>query len=142
MNNKPFVIEQTYPVPVSRVWQALTDNELMKQWYFNLADFKPEVGFKFEFYGGTKDNQYLHLCEVTEVIPGQKLTHSWAYDGYPGKSYVTFELFDENGQTRLKLTHAGLETFPSANPDFVPSNFAAGWTHITNISLREFLAKA
>ena len=30
----------------------------MKQWYFDLAEFKPEVGFKFQFMGGTEDNQY------------------------------------------------------------------------------------
>ena len=41
MNNQPFVIERTFNAPASKVWEALTDNEKMKQWYFNLADLIP-----------------------------------------------------------------------------------------------------
>ncbi len=43
MNTEPFVIEQTYNAPVSKVWKAITDKDDMKQWYFNLAEFKPEL---------------------------------------------------------------------------------------------------
>ena len=114
MNTNPIVIENIYNAPLEKVWTAITDKNEMKQWYFDLAEFKPEVGFEFQFYGQGKDGeQYLHLCKITEVIAGKKLTHSWRYDGYEGNSFVTFELFDENGKTRLKLTHAGLETFPA-----------------------------
>ena len=44
----------------------------MKKWYFDLAEFKAEVGFKFQFSGGPPEKQYLHLCEVTEIIPEKK----------------------------------------------------------------------
>ncbi|PYL29526.1 MAG: hypothetical protein DMF45_05510 [Verrucomicrobia bacterium] len=43
------VIERTFNAPVGRVWKALTDVEEMRQWYFNLKQFKAEVGFEFEF---------------------------------------------------------------------------------------------
>jgi uncharacterized protein YndB with AHSA1/START domain len=142
MTNAPFIIERTFNAPIGSVWKAITDKKDMKQWYFDLAEFKPEVGFEFQFLGG-KDVQYLHLCKITEVIPGKKLTYSWRYDGYEGNSYVTFELFEEGaGKTRLKLTHRGLETFPKSNPDLAKENFAKGWTHIVNESLKEFLEKA
>jgi len=72
------------------------------------------------------------------VIPEQKLTYSWIYDGYEGCSYVTFELSDENGNTRLTLTHTGLDTFPII-PDFAIQNFEAGWNDIINNSLKTFL---
>jgi uncharacterized protein YndB with AHSA1/START domain len=91
--------------------------------------------------GGPEDGiQYKHLCEITQVIPGQKLTYSWRYEGYEGITYVTFELFEENKKTRLKLTHTGFETFP-AIPDFAIHNFEAGWNHINNVSLKDFLEK-
>lgn len=140
MANEPFVIERTFNAPVEKVWKAITDKEQMKHWYFHLAAFKPEVGFEFQFEGGTEHNKYLHLCKITEVVPGKKLTHSWRYDGYEGNSFVTFELFPEGEKTRLKLTHAGLDTFP-ANADFAKENFAAGWTDIIGRSLKEFLEK-
>ncbi len=74
MNNEPFVIERIYNAPVEKVWKALTDKDLMKQWYFDIAAFKPEVGFEFSFDAGNDNNNYTHLCEVLEVIPEKKLS--------------------------------------------------------------------
>ncbi|HYJ65441.1 MAG TPA: SRPBCC domain-containing protein [Parafilimonas sp.] len=139
MNNEPFVIERTYNAPVEKVWKALTDNEQMKQWYFNIAAFKPEVGFEFTFDGGSKEKTYTHLCKILEVIPNKKLSYSWRYKDYEGYSVVTFELFDEGEKTRLKLTHTGLETFPQVSKDFTKESFTQGWTHIIGISLKNFV---
>jgi uncharacterized protein YndB with AHSA1/START domain len=139
MNNEPFVIERVLDAPVDKVWNAITDKDEMKQWYFDIPDFKPETGTEFSFPGGPDDKKYIHLCKVTEVIAGKKLTHSWRYEGYEGNSFVTFELFPENGKTSVKLTHAGLETFPADNTDFAKSNFKEGWTHIIGTSLKEYV---
>lgn len=141
--NKPFIIERTYDAPVEKVWHALTDKTEMKQWYFDLAEFKPEPGFEFQFYGeGKTGEKFLHLCKITDVVKNKKLRYSWRYDGYEGISYVTFELSDEGGKTKLKLTHEGLETFPkTTNNDFAKENFAEGWTYLTGISLKKYLEK-
>jgi len=142
MNQQPYVIERVYNAPVAKVWQAMTQYEQMKQWYFDLPGFKPEVGYTFEFTGGPKDGkQYKHVCRITEAIPNQKLSYTWAYEGYPGESEVMFELFPEGEQTRLKLTHKGLETFPASNPDFAATNFSAGWESIIGKGLKKFLEK-
>lgn len=135
---QPIIIERTFKAPVSLVWKAITNKDDMKEWYFDLTEFKAEVGFEFRFTGGTEEKNYLHLCEITEVIENEKLTYSWSYDGYEGKSFVTFELFEEGGSTRVKLTHEGLETFPPIT-DFAKENFVAGWTEIIGNSLRKFL---
>ncbi len=141
MNTEPFVIERIYNAPIAKVWAAISSKDEMKQWYFDLAEFKPEVGFKFEFNGGSEEKQYRHLCTITEVVPGKKLAYSWAYDGYPGYSVVTFELFDEGDKTRLRLTHEGLDSFPQNEKDFARSSFEAGWTYITGTSLQNYLDK-
>jgi uncharacterized protein YndB with AHSA1/START domain len=138
MNPTPIVVEYTYDAPADRVWQAITDADQMRQWYFDLPDFKAQVGFAFQFTGGTETKQYLHLCEVTEVIPERKLSHTWRYDGYEGNSEVSWELFPEGDRTRVKLTHAGLERFP-ANPDFAADNFRMGWNDILGKSLKHFV---
>jgi len=44
--------------------------------------------------------------------------------------------------TKLKLTHEGLETFPTNNKDFARSSFEGGWTHIIGKSIVEFVEKA
>ena len=140
MSNKPFTIERIFNAPVEKVWKAISDRDEMEKWYFNLVEFRPEIGFEFQFTGGPPDGiQYLHKCKITEVIPGQKLKHSWAYEGYAGESYVTWELIPEGDKTRVRLTHEGLETFPQDNPDFAAKNFGEGWTHIVGTSLRNYL---
>ncbi|MEO8514789.1 MAG: SRPBCC domain-containing protein [Ignavibacteria bacterium] len=138
MDAQPLIKEVIINAPAAEVWQAITQKDKMKEWYFDLAEFKPEVGFEFQFEGGKEDKCYLHKCVVTEVIEGQKLVYSWRYDGYEGKSFVSWELFDEGGKTRLVLTHSGLETFP-ANPDFARKNFEGGWNEIIGKSLINYL---
>ena len=139
MKAEPLVLERTLNAQVASVWDALTNNAKMKQWYFDITDFKPEIGFEFQFYGSKDDKRYLHLCKITELIPEKRLTHTWKYENFPGESAVTFELFEEGAQTRLKLTHAGLESFTTDNPDFAASSFNAGWTFIIGTSLKDFV---
>ena len=143
MDNDPVVIENLYNASVEKLWATLTNPAQMKQWYFDIPGFKPEAGFEFQFYGECKTGEkFLHLCKIIKAIKNKKLKHSWRYDGYEGNSFVTFELFDEEGKTRLKLTHEGLETFPvTAADDFTKANFQEGWTYITGVSLKEFIEK-
>ena len=138
-DTEPVVKEVTLNAPASKVWKAITDKNEMKKWYFDLAEFKPEVGFEFSFWGGTEQKKYLHLCKITEVVPNKKLSYSWRFDGYAGISYVTFELFKEEEKTRLKLTHTGLESFPLDEPDLKREKFAEGWSIIIEKSLKEFV---
>jgi uncharacterized protein YndB with AHSA1/START domain len=142
MNNKPIQLERLFNAPIERVWKALTDKNEMKIWYFDLKEFKPEIGFKFSFTGGpSPEKQYLHVCEITEVIPGKKLSHSWRYDGYPGNSFLTIELSPQGNKTLLKLTHKDLGTFPQDNPDFAVENFEEGWNSFIHDSLKNYLEK-
>lgn len=140
MDTTPVIVEQLYDTSAQKVWSAITDAEEMKNWYFHFHEFKPEVGFQFQFTGGTEEGtKYLHLCEITECEPQNKLVYSWRYDGYEGISYVSFELLPQSGQTVLKLTHSGLESFPADNPDFAISNFQQGWNEILRKSLKQYL---
>lgn len=138
MESQPIIIEQTMHAPVATVWQAITDTAQMKQWYFDIAEFKPEVGFAFSFEAGPKGKKYLHLCEVIEVIPGKKLTYSWHYQCCAGMSYVTFALTAEGEQTRVTLTHEGF-AFETADPNFSRESCVQGWTQIIGTSLKNFV---
>lgn len=138
--NKPLVMECMFQAPVAQVWKALTDVDEMRQWYFDLKEFKPEVGFAFHFLVEHEGHQYDHRCQVTEVIPQKKLAYTWRYEGQPGNSIVTFELWPEADKTRLKLTHEGLETFPQL-PAYKRENFREGWTSILDSSLKQYLEK-
>lgn len=132
------IVERTFDAPVARVWKALTDVDQMRAWYFDLKEFKLQIGFEFEFLVEHEGNTYHHLCKVTEVIPEKKIAYTWRYKGEVGDSLVTFELFDEGDRTRLKLTHSGIETFPKT-PAYARKNFEAGWTEIIGSELKRFV---
>ncbi len=138
---KKVIVEEIYEAPVEAVWKALTDKEEMKKWYFDLSEFKAEVGFEFQFEGqGVKGTPYTHLCKVTEVIPHKRLQYSWAYENLEGSSVVTFDLVAEGKKTKVILTHTGIESFPQDNPDFDIKNFEGGWTTLLTEFLHDYLA--
>lgn len=138
MNAAPIIIERTFHLPAKKVWEAISNRDQMKQWYFDLEAFIPEKGFSFSFMGGPDGRQYKHLCTITDAVTEKKLSYSWRYEGYEGNSEVTFELFPEEGGTKLRLTHTGLGSFPP-NPDFARQNFVDGWTYIILTSLPGYL---
>lgn len=142
MNQNVILLERVFDAPVAEIWKAFTDKTEMKKWYFDLEEFKAEMGFKFTFLGGPDDGEkFMHLCEVTEVIAEKKLKYSWAYEGFPGISYVTFELTPQADKTLLKLTHTGIETFPQTGA-FALANFREGWNAIINVSLKKYAEEA
>src|SRR4029453_13701314 len=132
------ILERTFDAPVARVWKGLTDVDQMRVWYFDLTEFKPQIGFEFEFVVEHEGNTYHHFCKITEVIPEKKIAYTWRYKGEVGDSLVTFELFGEGDRTRLKLTHSGIETFPKTRA-YARKNFEAGWTEIIGTELKQFV---
>lgn len=140
MNTKPLIVERSYNATIEKVWRAITDKDQMKEWYFELDEFKPVKGFKFSFKGGEGDLQYVHLCEILEVDPPNKLSHSWTYEGKPGYSVVTWELFKEGEKrTRVKLSHDGLDSFPQDDKNFRVESFTEGWNSILGTSLANYV---
>jgi uncharacterized protein YndB with AHSA1/START domain len=135
------VIERTFNAPIAKVWRAITDVDQMRAWYFDLKEFKPEVGFEFEFSVEHEGMTYHHLCRVTEVVPQKKIAYTWRYKGEPGDSLVTLELFAEGDNTRVKLTHTGIETFPKT-PAYARKNFESGWTAIIGTELKQFVEQS
>ncbi|HEX2606789.1 MAG TPA: SRPBCC domain-containing protein [Flavisolibacter sp.] len=131
--------EVLLPASVERVWQALTTKEELKQWCFEMNAFEPKPGFEFRFYGEKNGTRFLHLCRVLEIEPLKRMKWLWSYEGIPGDTYVTFELMPEGAQTRLRLTHEGLETLPQ-DENYARGNFEMGWDSILNISLKSYIS--
>lgn len=136
----PIVIERNFKASAVTLWKALTEHSQLIKWYFALDDFQPVDGFQFRFAGtGSTGEEYMHHCQVLEVVPHKKIAYSWTYENRVGYSVVCFELFPEGDQTRLVLTHTGVASFASTGPDFRNESFIQGWTEIIGNQLRQFL---
>ena len=139
MKKESVLVERTFDAPINKVWSAISDNSELKKWYFDIEDFQPKVGFKFDFLAGSDDKKFLHLCEITAVEEEKTLAYTWRYDNYPGNSTVTWELKEVGDKTLLRLTHNGLETFAEAGPEFTKESFTGGWNYFMHDALKKYL---
>jgi len=141
MKNEPIVVERTYHAPVKAVWEAITDVDKMRQWYFpSLDELVAEVGFETRFDVWHDDKIFVHIWKVKEVEPLKKISYEWKFGGYPGDSVVSWELFTDSEGTRIVLTHTSVETFRGdLHPDLAVHNFVAGWTDFIGKKLKDFV---
>ena len=142
-DEEPIVVEETFAVPVATVWDSITKADLMRRWYFdNIPAFEAQVGFETSFNIEVEDRSYLHLWRVKEVVPNRKLVYTWRFEGYPGDSDAIWELFEEDGGTRLRLTIEVHQDFPQEFPELRRDSCVAGWRYFINGRLKEYLAGA
>lgn len=139
-SNEPIIVEETFQNSIEKVWKALTDLNEMKRWYFeNIDIFKAEIGSKSRFSVHSGEQTFTHLWEVTEVVAPKKITYNWKYLEYSGDSFVTFELFEKDRQTKLRLTVEVVEDFPNDIPEFKRESCIGGWNYFINGKLKEYL---
>ena len=131
-SDEPIIVEQTFNTSIDIVWNSITEIDQMRQWFFdNIPSFKPEVGFETQFSVQSQNRNFLHMWKVTEVVPKKMITYNWKYAGYPGDSFVVFELFKQNNLTKLRLTHQVRESFPEDIPEFSRESCVDGWNFLS-----------
>lgn len=139
-SDEPIIVEQTFNSSVESVWNAITDIEQMRKWYFeNIPDFKPEIGFKTQFNVQSEERNFLHIWKVTDVLPQKLIKYNWKFENYTGESTSAFELFKQGDLTKLRLTVEILEDFPEDIPEFKRESCIEGWKYFLNNRLKEFL---
>jgi uncharacterized protein YndB with AHSA1/START domain len=102
---RSLVIEREMPYPPEKIWRALTEGALIKEWLLN-NDFQPVVGHKFNFrnkpvrnWNGVIDS------EVLAVEPNKKLSYSWSTLG--SETVVVWTLVATSGGTLLRFEQSG-----------------------------------
>lgn len=142
MSESVIHIERTYNNTIEEVWHALTDYEAVKQWFFDIPDFKIEVGAELSFYENGHSHNYLHNCRILEVIPFEKLQYTWSHPTKSStESIVTWLLIPRGRATILRLTHDGVDNFKEVGKDFSKESYENGWSEILGTSLHNYLLK-
>lgn len=136
----PIIIDQTFTCTIEKVWNAITQIDLMKKWYFeNIPDFRPIVGFKTQFNVASTNRDFFHYWKITKVIPFKKITYEWTYEGIEGVGIVTFDISTEHNTTVLRLTSEGLDSFPEDIPEFSHESCSGGWNYFIKERLTTYL---
>jgi uncharacterized protein YndB with AHSA1/START domain len=101
---RSLVIERELPHPPAKIWRALTEGPLIKEWLME-NDFQPVMGRKFNFrwsnagYSGVVDS------EVMAIEPNKKLSYTWNSMGL--ESLVVFTLNPTKGGTLIRMEQSG-----------------------------------
>ncbi|WP_029902277.1 SRPBCC domain-containing protein [Prevotella sp. 10(H)] len=142
MNNTPIIIKKTYPVPVSKVWAAITDKDKMREWYFDIDDFTLHKGSEFNFSVTFDGRTYHHRCTIIEIEPEKKLVYTWTHpEDSEGESVVEWEMESVPEGTEVTLTHFGTENFADAGEGFSREDHEQGWEEILGENLKDYLAR-
>ena len=115
MAAQPIVVEQTFTVPVERVWRAITDEREMPRWFFErIASFR---------------RRHPDAVKHQRGEGPQKIVYDWSHPGIPGAAVVTWELSKAGEGSHLRLTFTGIETFPQDDPAFTREACTGGWEY-------------
>ena len=132
---RSLVIERELPHPPERIWRALTQDALIREWMME-NDFKPVVGHQFQFrstpvpgWNGIIDS------EVLVLEPNRTLSYSWGSMGL--KNTVTWTLTATRTGTMLRMEQAG---FP-ADQDAAFKGATYGWQRFIG-RLEQVVARA
>ena len=94
------VIERVLNHPAHKVWLALTQQHLVREWLLE-GDIRAEAGHSFAFATGFGQID----CKVIEVDPGKRLAYTWEALGL--RSVVTWTLTDQGNATLLRMEQTG-----------------------------------
>jgi uncharacterized protein YndB with AHSA1/START domain len=101
-------IDELFPVPVERVWYALTDLQMISRWLMDTDDFRPEVGARFTLRHEPRQGFRGYVeCQVLELSPPHRMVWSWLSDESAAPTRLVIELEAHGQATRLTLRHTG-----------------------------------
>jgi len=124
-------IVRKFDAAPAKVWRAITEPEMLKQWMAPGDDFKIPVaeadlriGGRYHIIMNSPDGQVHDVSGLyREIVPNKKLVYTWAWKSTPEReSLVTVELRAAGSGTELTLKH---EQFADAE---ARDHHQQGWT--------------
>lgn len=97
------------PYAIEKVWQALTEKELLSEWLMP-TDFEPLEGREFRFKG--KPNRFWRGyvdCKVLKVSPYSLVQYSWQSVAAQTPTTITHAIERAGEGVKLTATHSGFD---------------------------------
>jgi uncharacterized protein YndB with AHSA1/START domain len=104
-DTRSLVIERELPHPPEKIWRALTQGSLIKEWLME-NDFQPVVGHRFKFRSTPLPHwDGVIESEVLAVEPNETLSYTWSSLGLA--SVVVWTLTATSGGTLVRMEQSG-----------------------------------
>lgn len=146
-SDREIVTERVFDAPRERVFEAMTDPELIPQWWgprgyttiVDVMDVKPGGAWRFVHRGPDDNEEHGFRGTYREVTPPERIVQTFEWEGMPGHVLVeTTTLEDLGGST--KLTTVSLFHTTEERDGMLNSGMESGLTE-THDRLEELLAK-
>lgn len=102
--------------PVDKVWEALTNPEMVKQYFFGSnQETDWNVGSKISWTGEYEGTPYVDKGVVLEYLPNEKLSYSYlsSWSGLEDRPenylLVTYKVKEIDGGTELTITQSNYD---------------------------------
>ncbi|GAB5417393.1 MAG: hypothetical protein Crog4KO_29750 [Crocinitomicaceae bacterium] len=116
---------QWFNHPIQKVWEAITNTEQVSKWLVP-TNFKAEVGFQYALHDPKAECNVV-TGTVLKASP-YTLVYSWINETVKDvETLITWELTEENGGTRLSMTHSGISNYSKAQMNDMIDSYSSGW---------------
>lgn len=133
MGEHDVTVTRTIHVPASRVWDTLTDPDLVKRWMMGAAvDSTWQEGAPITWSGSYEGTDFTDRGEVLRVEKGERLvhTHVSGMSEDAAEHELDWRLAEDEGTTKLTLVQKG------ATSEEEQEQFRATWSGMLD-ALRE-----
>ena len=132
-----FVIERIYPAPVSRVWEAWSNEKAKAKWFGGDAELWTSLERSMDFRVGGREKAVGRWKSGTvsafdalywDIVPEQRIVYTYEMhidDKKISVSLATVEMAPEGDGTRLKVTESG--AFLDGYDDAGSREHGTGW---------------
>lgn len=114
--NHQSIYQTTVKAPVEKVWEAFTDPDLVRQYFFGSEQKTDwQVGSKILWTGEYEGTTYVDKGEVLEFVPNQKLSYSYlsSWAGLEDRPehylWVSYEVAPVEGGTLLTIKQSNYD---------------------------------
>jgi uncharacterized protein YndB with AHSA1/START domain len=137
--------ERIFNAPRARVWQAMTDRELIAQWWGRgnklvVERFEPERGGYWRFVEHSAEGVHGFGGRFREVTPQSRVVQTFEWDGMPGHVVVETMTLEELADGRTKLITLSLFHTTEERDGMLHSGMAEGLNQ-SHAALERLLAK-
>ncbi len=116
-DTSPLRIERTFQAPAEAVFDAWTNEEVLRRWFHAQHDWETSEAQVDLRVGGVvrvvmrdphKDEEYGGGGRYTEVDPPRRLAFTWTWDYNTVATLIEIDFEESGGVTTVRFTHSDL----------------------------------
>ncbi len=106
--------ERIFNAPRDRVWRAVTDPDLIRQWWgafsggVTIERYEPVRGGRWRFVTAGPEGPNGFEGRFREVVPPERIVQTFEWDGMPGHVIVETMTLEDLGDGRTRLVNISL----------------------------------